>query len=224
MKIEQIWKFWKNGRREGTWYEVSNKGHVMKHYKGGTTNICAEFIRKPQQRLGHSPVLYVKIDGKDMNLARIVYEVWHGPIYEGYRVIHKDGNYKNNHQSNLIMVTQSEMGRIGALRQRKGKPIYNAETGDIYRSSKDAAIKTYLSRQTVLDYANGKIYSPHIPLMFENEMRKVARAYIRIKKKGTFDKRKKYEVIANALTDEQYKKLMENIDMLYWDERTHSYC
>lgn len=78
MKQEQIWKFWKNGRREGTFFEVSNTGHVLKHYKNGTTNMCCPFLRKPQLRLGHSPVLYVKVDGKDMNLARIVYEVWHG--------------------------------------------------------------------------------------------------------------------------------------------------
>ena len=78
MKQEQIWKFWKSGRREGTYFEVSNTGHVLKHYKNGTTNMCCPFLKKPQIRMGHSPVLYVKVDYKDMNLARIVYEVWHG--------------------------------------------------------------------------------------------------------------------------------------------------
>ena len=73
MKQEQIWKFWKNGRREGTFFEVSNTGHVLKHYKNGTTNMCSPFLRKPQIRMGHSPILYVKVDNQDMNLARIIY-------------------------------------------------------------------------------------------------------------------------------------------------------
>ena len=160
---------------------------------------------------------------KDMNLARIVYEVWHGPIYKDCRIIHKDGNYKNNHQANLLMVTNEEAGSIGALRKRKGKPIYNAETGDIYRSSRDAALRTFISRQTALDYANGKVFSPLIPMMFEEDMRKVAAAYKRVRNRGSFDKKNKFEVIANALTPEQYERLMENIELLCWDEKVKRY-
>lgn len=222
MKQEQIWKFWKNGIREGTFFEVSNTGHVLKHYKNGSTNMCCPFLKRALIRKGHSPILYVKVDYKDMNLARIVYEVWHGKIYEGYRIIHKDGNYKNNHQANLLMVTE-EAGRIGALRQRKGKPVYNAVTGDIYRSSKDAAIKTNISRQTVLHYANGKVFSPLIPMMFEEDIRKVAAAYKRVRNRGSFNKKNKFEVIANALTPEQYERLMENIELLCWDEKVKRY-
>lgn len=152
--------------------------------------MCSPFLRKPQIRMGRSPILYVKVDNKDMNLARIVYEVWHGPIYKDCRIIHKDGNYKNNHQANLLMVTKEEAGRIGALRQRKGKPIYNAETGDIYRSSRDAALRSFISRQTALDYANGKVFSPLIPMMFEEDMRKVAAAYKRVRNRGSFNEKK----------------------------------
>lgn len=223
MKQEQVWKFWKNGRREGTYFEVSNTGHVLKHYKNGSTHMCSPFLRKSQTRLGHSPALFVKVDHKEINLARIVYEVWHGPIYKDCRIIHKDGNYKNNHQANLLMVTKQEVGRIGALRQRKGKPIYNAETGDIYRSSRDATLRTFISRQTALDYANGKVYSPLIPMMFEEDMRKVAAAYKRVKETGQFNKKSKYEVIANALTYEQYYRLLENIELLCWDEKVKRY-
>ena len=223
MKQEQIWKFWKNGRREGTFFEVSNTGHVLKHYKNGTTNMCSPFLRKPQIRMGHSPILYVKVDNQDMNLARIIYEVWHGPIYADCRIIHKDGNYKNNHQANLLMVTKEEAGRIGSLRKRKGKPIYNAETGDIYRSSRDAALRSFISRQTALDYANGKVFSPLIPMMFEEDMRKVAAAYKRVRNRGSFNKKNKFEVIANALTPEQYENLMENIELLCWDEKAKAY-
>lgn len=223
MKQEQIWKFWKSGRRDGTFFEVSNTGHVLKHYKNGTTNMCCPFLKKALIRKGHSPILYVKVDNKDMNLARIIYEVWHGPIYVGCRIIHKDGNYKNNHQANLLMVTKEEAGRIGTLRQRKGKPIYNAETGDIYRSSRDAAIKTNISRQTALHYANGKVFSPLIPMMFEEDIRKVAAAYKRVRNRGSFNKKNKFEVIANALTSEQYYRLLENIELLYWDEKVKRY-
>ena len=146
-----------------------------------------------------------------------------GPIYKDCRIIHKDGNYKNNHQANLLMVTNEEAGRIGALRQRKGKPIYNAETGDIYRSSRDAALRTFISRQTALDYANGKVFSPLIPMMFEKDMRKVAAAYKRVSNRGSFNKKNKFEVIANALTPEQYERLMENIELLCWDEKVKRY-
>lgn len=223
MKQEQIWKFWKNGIREGTFFEVSNTGHVLKHYKNGSTNMCCPFLKRALIRKGHSPILYVKVDYKDMNLARIVYEVWHGKIYEGYRIIHKDGNYKNNHQANLLMVTEEEAGRIGALRQRKGKPVYNAVTGDIYRSSKDASLKAHISRQTVLDYANGKVFKPLIPMMFEEDIRKVAAAYKRVRKRGSFNKKNRFEVIANALTYEQYERLTENIELLCWDEKAKAY-
>lgn len=223
MKQEQIWKFWKNGRREGTYFEVSNTGKVLKHYKNGSIHMCSPFLRKSQIRLGHSPALYVKVDHKEINLARLVYEVWHGQIYEGCRIVHKDGNYKNNHQANLLMVTKEEAGRIGALRQRKGKPIYNAETGNIYRSSRDAALRTFISRQTALDYANGKVFSPLIPMMYEEDMRKVAAAYKRVRNRGSFNKKNKFEVIANALTSEQYYRLLENIELLCWDEKAKAY-
>ena len=142
---------------------------------------------------------------------------------EKLRFNNKDGNYKNNHQANLLMVTKEEAGRIGALRQRKGKPIYNAETGDIYRSSRDAALKTFISRQTALDYANGRVFSPLIPMMFEEDMRKVVAAYKKIRKRGHFNKKSKYEVIANALTSEQYYRLLENIEQLCWDEKAKAY-
>lgn len=105
----------------------------------------------------------------------------------------------------------------------KEKTIYNAETGDIYRNSRDAALRTFISRQTALDYANGKVFSPLIPMMFEKDMRKVAAAYKRVSNRGSFNKKNKFEVIANALTYEQYEKLMENIELLCWDEKAKAY-
>ena len=105
----------------------------------------------------------------------------------------------------------------------KEKTIYNAETGDIYRNSRDAAVKTYISRQSILNYANGKVYSPFIPMMFEEDIRKVAAAYKRVRKRGNFNKKNKYEVIANALTPEQYYRLLENIELLCWDDKVKRY-
>lgn len=105
----------------------------------------------------------------------------------------------------------------------KEKTIYNAETGDIYRNSRYAAIKTYISRQAVLNYANGKVYSPFIPMMFEEDMRKVAVAYKRVSNRGSFNKKNRFEVIANALTSEQYYRLLENIELLCWDEKAKRY-
>lgn len=52
MKQEQIWKFWKNGKREGTFFEVSNTGHVLKHYKNGSTNMCSPFLKKGTGKKG----------------------------------------------------------------------------------------------------------------------------------------------------------------------------
>lgn len=36
-------------------------------------------------------------------------------------------------------------------------------------------------------------------------------------------KKNKFEVIANALTPEQYENLMENIELLCWDEKAKAY-
>lgn len=118
---------------------------------------------------------------------------------------------------------KQEIGRVGTLRHRKSKPIYNAETADIYKSSKDVALRTYISRRTALNYANGKIFKPLVPLMFEEDIRKVAAAYKRVEKRGSFNKKNRFEVIASALTSEQYERLLENIELLCWDEKAKKY-
>lgn len=222
-KQEQLWKFWKNGKKEGTFYEVSNTGHIMKHFKNGGMHMCSEYLKQASIRKGFSPILYVKVDGEELRLARIVYEVWHGPIYEGFRIIHKDGNYRNNHQANLKMVTASESGRIGALRQRKGITIYNAATGELYRSTREAAKKTFLSHQTVSSYAKGEVKKPVVTLMYEKDMRRVARTYVRVRERGTSSNASAIEIIASSMTEDEYIRLRENIEALRWDEVAHRY-
>ena len=60
-------------------------------------------------------------------------------------------------------------------------------------------------------------------MMFEEDMRKVAAAYKRVRNRGSFNEKNKFEVIANALTPEQYENLMENIELLCWDEKAKAY-
>ena len=48
----------------------------------------------------------VKVDGKVLRCHRILYEMHHGGIPDGYVVDHEDGDSKNNKISNLILKTQ----------------------------------------------------------------------------------------------------------------------
>ena len=105
----------------------------------------------------------------------------------------------------------------------KNRFTFKVTLNNIYRSSRDAALRTFISRQTALDYANGKVFSPLIPMMFEEDIRKVAAAYKRVRNRGSFNKKNKFEVIANALTSEQYYRLLENIELLCWDEKVNRY-
>lgn len=87
-----------------------------------------------KQRLRASGVMYVTLNGKDVNISTLVADAFllenrHYPY-----IIHKDGNVKNNHYTNLLRSEYPD------LDHQDFKPIPGYP---YYKISKDSTIKSY---------------------------------------------------------------------------------
>lgn len=155
------WKQYKD-----TDYWVSDQGRVFRRWKSKDTEITG--YRRTRKKSSNGKQIYVKFYGKEKTLKNIIWETFRGPIPEGMMVVHKNGAATMNDLYNLELITQKESGqRYGHMSKRR--KIINLNTGKIYRGTRDAAAKLYISRQTVSDYCNGKIEKPAYRLAWISE-------------------------------------------------------
>lgn len=91
--------------------QVSNKGRARqrprlikaKHKYSGTCNIQRKpKIRKTFLGAGKHPTLLV--DGKHVKLCEAIAKIWLGPCPKGKKLVHLDGNKRNNKLDNLAYV------------------------------------------------------------------------------------------------------------------------
>jgi hypothetical protein len=107
----EIWKPIPN--YEGL-YEVSNTGKIKSLSKivdfGSASRLQSEKIMRLEiMKKGYSRIaLWSDGVGRRVMVHRIVFEVFNGPIPNGYFVNHKDLNNKNNNAWNLELVTNRE--------------------------------------------------------------------------------------------------------------------
>ena len=93
-------------------------------------------------------------------------ELFVGTIPDGYNIIHKNKIRSDNSLANLRLATRRETGLHYGNRNRK-VIIYGAINDCYYKSTREAAKKLFISRQTVSDYCNRKRKNPMFDLSWE---------------------------------------------------------
>lgn len=153
-KKGEYWKEYKDG------YFFSNFGRAKHVYKNGN-----EYLLSPYTHRTSGKTL-VKIHGKAHTVARVVYELFNGPIPKGYNVTHRNKVRTDNAIVNLQLATPRETGLHYGNRNRKAI-IYDATNDCYYKSTREAAKKLFISRQTVSGYCNRKRKNPMFDLSWE---------------------------------------------------------
>ena len=104
----EFWKEYKDG------YFFSNFGRVKHVYKNGNERLLKPFTH-------HSGVIVIKIHCKPHTISRIIYELFEGPIPEGYSILHKNRIRSDNSIANLKLATKNEVGSYSGFRTNKKK-------------------------------------------------------------------------------------------------------
>lgn len=143
-------------------YYFSNRGRVKRIGKS------KEWLINPYikaSKKGHKKLI-VKIKGKEVTVSNAVYRLFVGNIPNNYRVIHRNNVFTDNDFINLQLVSLYELGKITGCRNSKRRLIYDADHDCYYKSTREAAKKLFISRQTVSDYCNKKVKKPMYDLMW----------------------------------------------------------
>lgn len=161
--INEIWANILNSK-----YEVSNYGRVRKFYK-------YKYRYLKTFRKGSLQIIKLTIEGKgkDYNVAKLVMESFNRKLVQDEVVYHKNGIISDNKLSNLEIMTRSESGkRTGWQSRRKGIVMLddNGIISNIFKGTRDAANKLFISRQTVSDYCNKKVEKPMYRLYWADEL------------------------------------------------------
>lgn len=135
-------------------YYVSDCGRIKHVYKNGHEHLLSPYVMK--RRKQHK--MFVKLNGKETNFGKLVYEAFKGPVPEGMYVVHADRNIRNNNLANLILMTPEQSGKYNGWTSciSKMQPVVCLINRKIYPSARQAGKALGVSYQTVMDHCNGK--------------------------------------------------------------------
>lgn len=145
-------------------YEVSNLGRFRKKIKKGYRYI------KPYGRKKNN-IYRIKINGKELNCARLVANAFLRPVKEDEVVYHKNHLQFDNHFRNLEILNRKQIGKKTGFIS-KARSVVLIEDGEIkkmWRSTRIAAKHLFVSCQTVSDYCNNKTQNKMFNLMWEDD-------------------------------------------------------
>lgn len=160
---DEIWQSILNSK-----YEVSNYGRFRKFYK-----YRYRYLKTFRKGALQIIKLHIAGKGKDYNVAKLVMESFNRKLEQNEVVYHKNGIISDNKLSNLEIITRSEAGkRTGWQSHRKGIVMLddNGVISKIFKGTRDAANKLFISRQTVSDYCNKKVEKPMYRLYWADEL------------------------------------------------------
>lgn len=160
---EEIWKKILNSK-----YEVSNYGRFRRLYKH-------KYRYLKTFRKGSIQIIKLTIEekGKDYNVAKLVAEIFYRKFKQDEVIYHKNGIISDNRLSNLEIITRLEAGKRTGWQSRRQAIVMLDTEGvikEVYKGTRDAANKLYISRQTVSDYCNGKVKRPIYRLYWADEL------------------------------------------------------
>ena len=154
-------EFWKQIEYD-TRYEVSNFGRFRKKTKKGYRYL------KPFRK--HN-LFIVKLGYKEYICSRLVANYFIKRLTPEDKVYHKNKLEFDNYYKNLIILSLEELGkRTGYIsRSKRVVEVKDNEIVRSWRSSRQASKELYISRQTVGDYCNNKVFKKMYNLMWEDD-------------------------------------------------------
>ena len=96
---------WK--RLRDTNYFVSDQGRVKHVYKNGHEYLVEGTLKISKR--GNKQIVF-KLNGRQIAIKNVVWEVFRGKPPAGYRICHKNMRYRNNSLYNLQLCTVQECG------------------------------------------------------------------------------------------------------------------
>ena len=161
--IDEIWKYIFNSK-----YEISNYGRIRRLCK-----YKYRYLNTFKKGAIYVTNLTIKGKRKQVNIAKLVVENFIRELNDGEVVYHKNGIISDNRLSNLEITTRSEAGkRTGWQSHRKSIVMLdkNGIISKVFKGTRDAAKKLFISRQTVSDYCNRKVKNPMYNLYWADEL------------------------------------------------------
>lgn len=143
-------------------YSATESGKIFHHYKSVTPRELKGYLK------GNS--YCVKLNGKEYNFNRIIWETFKGPIPEGYLVTRKLNILDQNYLANLQLKTKAEHGKKTGPKAKSKAVVLMDENGNVidsWTSARKAAKDLFCSYQTVMDYCNKKVKKPMINVRWE---------------------------------------------------------
>lgn len=149
-------------------YEISNYGKIRRFYK-------YKYRYLKTFRKGSIQVIKLHIDKKEKvyNVAKLVIETFNRKVNREEVVYHKNGIISDNRLSNLQIISRSEAGKMTGWKSRRKSVVMLDSEGvitRIFKGTRDAAKKLFISRQTVSDYCNRKVKNPMYALYWGDEL------------------------------------------------------
>lgn len=163
MFADEIWK-----EIEDSNYEVSNRGRFRRKYKH-------KYRYLKTFRKGSLQIIKLTINckRKDYNVAKLIVEAFVRKLNDGEVVYHKNGIISDNKLSNLEITTKVEAGRrTGWQSHRKGIVMLDDKgiISRVFKGTRDASDKLFISRQTVCDYCNKRVKRPLYELYWADSL------------------------------------------------------
>lgn len=136
-------------------YYVSNQGYVLSvSSKSFKERRLTGYVKQGRK----SAPYVIKIGKQEKCIKHLVAQAFL-PDYKNNKsvVLHKDGNKKNCHADNLIVVSKRQVNQITGPLSRSQKIAVTDSQGKetVYSSIRKAAIALNCSYQTLLDYMKG---------------------------------------------------------------------
>lgn len=156
-------------------YQASNLGRIRKKLKTGNYVLLKPYSKDRVNKKGvpNRKSLFVNIDHMQIPLARIIAETFLPHPEDKNVVIIKDKQWKHVWADNLEWVTKKQAGSKTGYSPKCSKEIEQLnQSGEViktFRSARYAAKELFISYQTVLDYANGRVQKPMYNLRFKDK-------------------------------------------------------
>lgn len=163
-KKGEIWRQYRD-----TPYYFSNYGRVKRRYVKKEKLLSVWTRPSNSSKDKHSKYSVTKVHGKEVKVARCVWECFNGEIPQGYQVHHKNNCHFDNDLSNLEIMLPKDLGKKTGSRIYNRKLIYCEDNGKIYRGTRSAAKDLYVSKQTICDICNGRRLNPIVNVRYMND-------------------------------------------------------
>lgn len=149
---------------EDTNYYIDVNGRIKKVYKNKNQKILRTYRK--------GSIQIIKINGKQRNVARLVVESFYRKLKKDEVVVHVNGIILDNRLENLKIMKKKEAGKItGALAKQKTILLMeNGEIKQIFKGTREAEKKLFISRQTVSDYCNDKVKHKMYDLIWADKL------------------------------------------------------